>query len=57
MGGARKRDKGVMRVERGETIKEETLKKRETWRRGRSTEAFRSPCGVARKKGYLKGLN
>lgn len=40
-----------------ETEKEETLKKRETWRRGRPAEAFRSPCGVARKKGYLKGLN
>lgn len=32
MGGARKRDKGVRRVGRGETMKEETLKKRETWK-------------------------
>lgn len=46
----------MRQVGRGETIKEETLKKRETEGVGRRRR-FRSPCGVARKKGYLKGLN
>lgn len=32
MGGARERDEGAKRDEGGETVKEETLKKRETWK-------------------------
>lgn len=32
MGGVRERDEGAKRDEGGETMKEETLKKRETWK-------------------------
>lgn len=32
MGGARERDEGAKRDEGGETVREETLKKRETWK-------------------------
>jgi len=32
VGGAKERDEGAKRDEEGEMIKEETLKKRETWK-------------------------